>query len=195
MELVGFDCLQDASAAESALFKLLRQTSKWPTGQYASDADTATGTSAEHDVPQTLHLKVRRELRQGESLRWLGRPETTINFLKGLWSPSGFAFLPVFGSLLLIFAALLFIGVGLSFSLAAPTGVGAPGHCLCSDQLAGHDRGGAGTCGKFSAGPLTAMKIDYGAVYFHQPLAKDCGGKHWSGFEDLADSKRCTACS
>jgi hypothetical protein len=38
----------------------------------------------------------------------------------------------------------------------------------------------------FLPGPLTAMKTEYGAVYFHQPLAEDCGGKHWSGFEDLA---------
>jgi hypothetical protein len=51
--------------------------------------------------------------------------------------------------------------------------------------LAGHVVVAPGHVVSFLPGQLTAMKTEYGAVYF-RPLVKDCGSKYWSGFEDLA---------
>jgi hypothetical protein len=191
---VGFACLRDSFAAESALLKLLRQTNKLPTGQHASDAEAAASASTAPDVPKTQCVEVQQELRQGERVRWLGWPRRTLLGIevRRLRSPLGMLLLVIFGLVLLLCAALLFIGVELSFlagggyrrrrtrrTVYAVTDrramiVVAPGHVI-----------------SFLPSQLRAMKTEsedgLSAVYFHQPVVKGNERKYWSGFEALAD--------
>jgi hypothetical protein len=167
------------------LLKLLRQTRRWPISQRACDEGTATGVSAAADAPERLPVEVQRELRPGESVRWIGRPRRIFLDL---------AVVLAFGVVLLILAALLFIGVELSFRVGggrywrrrtrrtvyAVTDwramiVVAPGHVV-----------------SFLPSQLTAMKTATepggpSAVYFHPPVVKGDERKYWSGFEALAD--------